>query len=143
MTMKNHYGKMLVEIAALCGVIMIVWTVFLQLKGLESIGRRNLWQIILLGSTLVFRLESLVNFHQLEEHLMRLNYFISSVLSDITILVLFLYFTTGGKAYAGKGWLILIVYFAARGLFYTASYLNNLRAAGEINRKLRSRNAGL
>lgn len=97
---------------------------------------RNLWQIILLGCAVVFRGESLINFHGLSDHLMRINYMISSVLSDISLIVLLIYFTPGGKFFQGRGWSILIVYIIVKALVYLMIYIHGLQSAKEINAKL-------
>ncbi|MBB6480268.1 hypothetical protein [Spirochaeta isovalerica] len=140
MSLKDHYWKMFWETAAVCGAILLVWTLVLQFNNMEVLGRRNLWQMILLGGAVVFRMESLVNFHKLEEHLMRINYLITSVLADAALLILFYHFTSGGKTFAGKGWLIFIVYVIAKSLFYLMSYLINFHSAREINKKLKVKN---
>lgn len=142
MTLKKHYWKVFWEISMACGAMLIALTIYTQLTGKESVVRETLWQVVLLGSTIVFRGTSLINFHDLDDRNMRFNYTISSVLADVTLLVLLLKFTPGGKFFVGKGWIILVVYIAAKGLFYLMNYVQLLQTAKEINARLNSINNG-
>jgi len=136
MGLKNHFKKMFWEIAGACGVLLLAVTAYMQLGGHHTLVRENLWQIILLASATVFRFDSVVNSHQLEERDMWVNYFITSFLADITLLVLLLWFTPGGKLFPGAEWYMLGVYFAAKTLIYLMMYFNNRRSAREINARL-------
>lgn len=136
MTFTNHYKKLFLDVSTLCGVILIFVVIFLQLGGIGHISIRNIWQIVLLGAALVLRFESFINFHGLSDKLMRLNYIITSILADIALLVLLIYFTPGGKNFQNLGWGILIVYMISKGLIYAMVYIQALQNARKINDKL-------
>ncbi len=136
MSLKSHFKKMFWEIAAACGVILMAVTAGMQLGGRYTLEQENLWQILLLGAAAVFRFDSVVNNHQLAERNMWVNYFITSFLADITLLVLLLWFTPGGKLFPGAEWYMLGVYFAAKTLIYLMMYFSNRRSAREINARL-------
>lgn len=140
MTLREHYWKMFWEISMFCGFIILVLTVYMQFNGMVSVARRTLWQIILLGATIVFRGESLINFHGLPDHTMRLNYIISSVLADATLIILLYWFTPGGKFFSGSAWTILAIYVIAKGLIYLMVYFQALQSAKEINVRLKKTN---
>ncbi|MDC7221154.1 MAG: hypothetical protein PQJ59_14555 [Spirochaetales bacterium] len=139
MDLWKHYKRMFWDVCRICGLFFLIMTVVTTLKGREILTPINLWQIALLGATLVFRSESLINFHGLEEHTMRQNYFISSLLADGTLLILLYYFTPGGQYFVGKGWHILIIYVVFKSLFYLLIYLKYLLGAREINRLIKER----
>lgn len=142
MTLKKHYWKVFWEIAMVFGAMMFIPTIYIQINGIDTLSKVTIWQITLLAVTLVFRGESLINFHNLEDHLMRLNYLVSSVFADISLLILLYYFLPGGKYFYGKEWQILGIYIVLKGMFYFMLHLQSLKSAKEINRKL-SRNSGL
>lgn len=136
MTFTNHYKKIFLDVSTVCGVMLIFVVIYLQLGGIGYLTIRNIWQIVLLGAALVLRFESFVNFHGLSEGLMRLNYIITSVLADIALLVLLIYFTPGGKTFQNLGWGILVMYIISKGLIYTMVYIQALQNARKINDKL-------
>ena len=136
MTLKMHYWKVFWEIAMVFGAMMFIPTIYIQLKDIDTLSKISIWQIALLAVTLVFRGESLINFHDLEDHVMRLNYLISSVLADVSFLVLLYYFLPGGQYFYGKGMQILVVYIVVKGLFYLMVHIQSLKSAKEINRRL-------
>lgn len=136
MTLKIHYWKVFWEIAMVFGAMMFIPTIYIQLKDIDTLSKVTIWQIALLAVTLVFRSEALINFHNLEDHVMRLNYLISSVFADVSMLVLLYYFLPGGQYFHGKGLQILGVYIVVKGLFYLMVHIQSLISAKEINRRL-------
>ncbi len=136
MTLKAHFIKVFWEISMFCGAIVLALTLYLQFGGVESVARVTLWQIILLVSTLVFRGESFINFHRLEMRDMSINYIISSVLADVTLIILLFYFTPGGKFFEGSASVMLGAYIVIRIFIYSMSYLYTFKSAREINAKL-------
>lgn len=115
---------------------MFIAIIYIQLKGIDNVSKISIWQIALLAITLGLRGESLINLHNLEEHVMRLNYLVSSVLADVSLLVLLLYLMPGGKYFDGKGLQILGVYILVKGLFYLTVHIKSLKGAKEINERL-------
>jgi hypothetical protein len=136
MTLKKYYLKVFWEISMACGAMLVAMTIYMQLTGRESVFRESLWRIVLLGSTIVLRGESLINFHDLSDRNMRINYLISSVLSDATLIVFLYWFTPGGQFFVGKGWIIIGVFVFFKGLFYLMNYIQSLQNAKEINARL-------
>ena len=136
MTLKAHFIKIFWEISMFCGALVLALTLYLQFGGIESVARVTLWQIILLVSTLVFRGESFINFHRLEIRDMSINYLVSSVLADVTLIILLYYFTPGGKFFEGSAGVMLGAYIIIRVLIYAMSYLYSFKSAREINAKL-------
>lgn len=111
-------------------------TLYAQLAGIDSIVSTTMWQVVLLGSTIVFRGVSLINLHDLDDRNMRFNYIISSILADVTLVSLLFWFTPGGQYFVGKGWTILAVFVAFKGLFYLMNYYRSTQNAKEINARL-------
>jgi hypothetical protein len=140
MTLRKHYLKVFWEISMACGAILIAVTVWIQLTGAENITRDGMWAIVLLGSTIVLRGTSLINFHDLDDQFMRWNYLISSLSADLTMIALLVWFTPGGKYFRDKGWAIFIVYIILKTLFYCMNYFDSLRNAREINDRLHRMN---
>ena len=138
MSLKKHYWKVYCEIAIVCGSALLLMTIYMQLAGVERFPLDALWRIVLLSSAVVLRGASLINYHELDDGSMRLNYMISSILSDVLLITLLLYFTPGGEAFANQSWIILAVYLVLKGLFYFMNYLQLLLTAREINTRLRS-----
>lgn len=137
MTLRNHYWKVLLELMMLFGVMVFAMVVVQQLTNPKPIALESFWALALLAGAIGFRFESFINFHNLDEHKMRINYLVSSVLADITLLVLLYKFTSGGEQFAGKGWAILGIYFVFKGAFYISMHLKSLHSAKLINKALR------
>ncbi len=136
MTLKAHFVKTFWEISMLFGAVVLGVLVYMQFGGLEVLTRRHIWQIALLVSTLALRSESFINFHGLSEHAMRQNYFISSILGDITLIILLYYYTPGGAFFLGKETVILSVYIVSKLLVYLMIYANAVQSAKQINAHL-------
>lgn len=139
MTLRKHYWKMLLEISKFAGLLIILVTIYRQFGGAGMMSIRNFWQILLLVSTVVFRSESLINFHDLNEHKMYINYFFSSILADVTLIILLYYFTPGGLFFRGLEKVMLTAYVVFKGATYVMIYFHSKWTAREINAQLQSR----
>ncbi len=137
MSLREHYKKMFWELSMVCGILALGITVIMKLTDMDSISHRNLLQFMLLGATLVFRFESFINFHNLEDHVMGLNYIFSSILADITLIVLLTTFPNIIAYFAGKGWMMIGVYVLLRGALTARLYVQGFRSAKKINEKLK------
>lgn len=136
MKLTELIKKIILEIATLCGLMMFILIIYLQFNGLDYINREMIWRFILLSSTIVFRAESLINFHNLTERMMSINYLVSSSLSDATMLILLYLYTPGGDLFRGMASSILIVFIVCKGLFYLTAYLISYYTSKKINKKL-------
>ena len=136
MTLKKHFVRVFWEVSMACGALLVLLTVFYQAAGTRGMSLEGMWRIVLLGSTIVLRGTSLVNFHDLDDRAMRINYLISSVLADATLIVLLVWYTPGGAYFAGRGWLLLAVYVVFKGLFYSMNYVHAWISARDINAHL-------
>lgn len=137
MLLRDHYWKMLLELMMLFGVLVFALVVVQQFSGSATVTLESLWALALLAGAVGFRFESFINFHDLDEHAMRINYLVSSVLADITLILLLIKFTPGGTQFAGKGWPILGVYVVLKGAFYLVMHFKSVHNARLINAALR------
>ena len=140
MTLKQYFWKVFRHVSMVCGAIFITLTVHNQLVGRAGISLEAMWRIVLLGSTIVLRGVSLINFHDLDERRMRINYLINSILADLTLIALLFWYTPGGQYFVGKGWIVLTVYVVFRILFYLMNYFRTVMSAREINTRLQDMN---
>lgn len=138
MALKKHYIKMFWELMMCYGFVMLILTIYHQLSDGSNPDLHNIWAFLLLSCALVFRFESFINFHDLEDHLMRINYLMTSVMADISLIVLLYYFTSGGKYFQFSAKSVLIVYIVAKGAVYLMVYVQAKQAARAINKKLTS-----
>lgn len=120
-----------------CGIMLLIMAIYLRFGGRADVSLKAIWEIILLGATAVFRAESLVNFHKLEEQRMHVNYIISSILSDVFLLLLAYMLIPREKFSVQMAWVIVIVYFVSKGLYYFGNYMISLHRAREINSRLK------
>lgn len=139
MLLKDHYWKVLLELMKLFGIMVFIMVTILQLSGSTTVTLKSLWALALLAGAIGFRFVSLVNFHKLDDHTMRINYLLSSVLADITLIILLGKFAPGGKQFIGKGWLFIGIYIVLKGTFYIAMHLQTLNTARKINAALMKR----
>lgn len=139
MLLKKHFWKMFLELSMFYGTTVFGVLIYMELSGRGAITVNVLWAILLLILAIGFRLESFVNFHSLDDHLMRVNYLISSVLADVTLIALLYFFTPGGRQFQGKGWMLLSVYVVLKGLFYLAMHLQSVFYARKINAVLQEK----
>lgn len=136
MTLRKHFAKLLMEIMMATGLVWLMMIVYGTLAGMTTFSITLMTGLLLLCMTVILRFSSWINFHNLEEHQLRLNYFICSFAADISLIILFLYFTSGGKAYQDKGIHILILYFVLKTLVYVMIYIQGFHDAKKINDKL-------
>ncbi|MDB1125116.1 hypothetical protein [Vibrio algarum] len=133
MLLINHYWKVLLELMMLFGVMVFAMVTVQQFSGSTTVTLESVWTLALLAGAVGFRFESFINFHKLDERSMSINYFISSVLADITLITLLIKFTPGGEQFAGKGWAILGVYTILKMAFYVVMHFISLNNARIIN----------
>lgn len=137
MSLKSHYWKVLLELMMLFGVMVFAMVTVQQLSGSTTVTLESLWALALLAGAVGFRFESFINFHKLDERAMSINYFVCSILADITLITLLIKFTPGGEQFVGKGWTILGVYVVLKAAFYIVMHLKSLNNARVINEALR------
>lgn len=136
MSLKKHFIKVFFEFTLVFGLIMLILISYNILVSNKSISTFNLIQILYLVGFLVLRMESMVNFHQLEDHLMRINYWISSLLSDISFILL-LSTLIHSEFYVSNGWMLVTLYFGLKILFYLLMHMQSINLANRINNKLK------
>lgn len=136
MSLKKHFIKVFYEFALVFGLIMLILISYNGLVSNKSISTFNLIQILYIVGFLVMRMESMVNFHQLEDHLMRINYWISSLLSDISFILL-LSTLIRSEFYVSNGWMLVTLYFGLKILFYLLMHVQSINLANKINDKLK------
>lgn len=126
-------GMDYVKVLGLCILPIILYHAFYQL---QAIPVRYLYQIALLAAALTFRMESMVNFHDLNERMMRNNYWISSFIADISLIALLATFSNPELRYI-NGWVLVFLYFGLRFMFYLLIHYRNMKDAKLINDKLK------
>lgn len=136
MSLKKHFIKVFFEFTLVFGLIMLILISYNILVSNKSITTFNLIQILYLVGFLVLRMESMVNFHQLEDHLMRINYWIFSLLSDISFILL-LSTLIHSEFYVSNGWMLVTLYFGLKILFYLLMHMQSINLANRINNKLK------
>lgn len=136
MNLIKHFIRYGMEMMGVYGAVLIIVLVYKISIGEPELSVKSMGGYLLLVVALMTRIESLINFHDLKEHLMRINYMISSVLADVSLLFLLYHFTESGKEFRQHGVSILIVYAVLKLGLYIGMYVFNVYSAKEINKRL-------
>lgn len=136
MSLKKHFIRVFFDFTLIFGLIMLVLIGYTIMISNSSISLFNLIQLLYLVGFLVLRMESMVNFHQLEDHHMRINYWITSLLSDISFILL-LSTLIRSEFYISNGWMLVVLYFGLKILFYLLMHVQSIQLARKINDKLK------
>lgn len=132
------FKKYILDLSLGIGLIMIPFILYHWLTQTNDVPINQLIIVSLTSITITFRLESMVNFHDFNDHIMRINYWISSIIADISLIGL-LYKLPGGQDLRINGWIIILLYIILRFAFYLLMYYKNLRETIEINQRLKDR----
>lgn len=136
MSLRKHFIRVFFDFTLIFGLIMLVLIGYTIMISNSSISLFNLIQLLYLVGFLVLRMESMVNFHQLEDHHMRINYWITSLLSDISFILL-LSTLIRSEFYISNGWMLVVLYFGLKILFYLLMHVQSIQLARKINDKLK------
>lgn len=140
MTYSKYLIKLVMDYVKVLGLFILPIILYYAFHQLHAIPVRYLYQIALLAAALTFRMESMVNFHDLNERMMRNNYWISSLIADIGLIALLSTFSNPELRYI-NGWVLVFLYFALRLMFYMLVHVKNLKDAKLINAKLKRMNS--
>lgn len=139
MTYSKYMFKLVMDYAKVLGLCILPIILYFSFNQIQTIPLHYLYQSALLAAALTFRMEAMVNFHELNERMMRNNYWIASLIADISLIALLATLSNPELQYI-NGWVLIVLYFVLRLLFYLLVHVRNAKDAKLINQKLKQLN---